>query len=86
MSECTCDKFVVVDDMPIFVMADGYMVDNALSTTSTNPVQNAVITTALNSATGDISDLQEDITNIQNEIDGIDNTPITYAQIEALFT
>ena len=76
---CTCDKFIMTDDTPVFVLADsGVIVDSELSTTSTNPVQNAVITTALNSITGDIAD-------IQNEIDGIDNTPITYAQIDALF-
>ena len=71
MSECTCDKFVVTDDMPIFVLVDGCIVDGALSTMSTNPVQNAVIATA--------------IADIQTEIEGIDNTPITNAQIDALF-
>lgn len=71
MSECTCDKFVVTDDMPIFVLADGCVVDYELSSTSPNPVRNSVITNA--------------IADIQTEIDGIDNTPITNAQIDALF-
>lgn len=47
-------------------------VDSALSTSSTNPVQNRVITNNLNSAVGDISNLQSDISSINGEIDDID--------------
>lgn len=45
-------------------------VDDALSTVSENPVQNKVITTSINSITGDISTLQTNVGNLQNTIDG----------------
>ena len=53
-------------------------VDDALSTTSTNPVENRVVTNALNAVDaritnieGDISSIEGDITNITNQITDI---------------
>lgn len=45
-------------------------VDSSLSTVSENPVQNKVITTNINSITGDISTLQTNVGNLQTTIDG----------------
>lgn len=49
-------------------------VDSTLSTVSTNPVQNRVITNALNAATGDISTLQGDITSINGDISDVEES------------
>lgn len=45
-------------------------IDSSLSTVSENPVQNKVITTNINSITGDISTLQTNVGNLQTTIDG----------------
>lgn len=49
-------------------------IDSALSTVSTNPVQNRVITNALNSATGDISTIQGDIITINGDIGDVEES------------
>jgi hypothetical protein len=49
-------------------------IDSALSTVSANPVQNRVITNALNAATGDIATLQGDITTINGDIGDVEES------------
>ena len=49
-------------------------VDNALSSVSTNPVQNRVITNVITSATGDIASLQGDISTINGDIADIEES------------
>ena len=46
---------------PVTVGGDSIVVDDALSTTSTNPVQNKVITTEMNDIKEDVEDNAEDI-------------------------
>lgn len=46
---------------PVTVGGDSIVVDDALSTTSTNPVQNRVITTEMNDIKEDVEDNAEDI-------------------------
>lgn len=47
-------------------------VDNTMSTTSTNPVQNRVITNTVNPIASDVAALQEDISTINGQIDDLD--------------
>lgn len=49
-------------------------IDSALSTVSTNPVQNRVITNALNSATGDIATIQGNIVTINGDIGDVEES------------
>lgn len=49
-------------------------VDSALSSVSTNPVQNRVITNVITSATGDIASLQGDISTINGDIADIEDS------------
>lgn len=49
-------------------------IDSALSSVSTNPVQNRIITNALTSATGDIATIQGDIININSDIGGVEES------------
>ena len=49
-------------------------VDSALSSVSTNPVQNRVITNVITSATGDIASLQGDISSINGDIADIEDS------------
>lgn len=49
-------------------------IDSSLSSVSTNPVQNRVITNALNSATGDIATIQGDISSINGDIGDVEES------------
>ena len=52
----------------------GVYVDDELSTTSTHPVQNAVVSLALAEATGDIDDLSTDVDNLSTGLGNLSTT------------
>lgn len=59
-------------------------IDSALSSSSTNPVQNKVInnqitslTNSINSITGDVSDISSQVTNINNTVNSLNTNAIT---------
>lgn len=52
----------------------GVYMDDELSTTSTHPVQNAVVSLALAEATGDIDDLSTDVDNLSTGLGNLSTT------------
>jgi predicted RecA/RadA family phage recombinase len=52
-------------------------IDSALSTTSTNPVQNRVITNSLNSLSSDIGDVSSSVSSLSGEVSNLTNTVTT---------
>ena len=69
-------------------------VDSALSTTSTNPVQNKVITTSLNGKANsshthtesDITNLSSDLSSINDDITSLSNSITNLVQVQELFS
>ena len=58
------------------------VIDNALSKTSTNPVQNKVITNRINDVSGRLNELNEDVASLVKGISGI--SPITNSDIDTI--
>lgn len=52
-------------------------IDSALSTTSTNPVQNRVITNSINSLSNDIGDVSSSVSSLSGDLSNLTNTVTT---------
>ena len=59
-------------------------IDTALSDSSTNPVQNRVVTSAINSANGSISSISGEVDDLKSAIDEMAGSTVAYVEDHAL--